>query len=294
MTPVDVFVRDTSLAKRPVPGALVRIYAEDGRVLWTESRTDDQGRAGFLLPEGLRYQARFFCASYGFQNPQFFVVTAGETNAFDVTADVLEVDMPTDPRLCHVRGVFRDSAGRRRAGISLELVPQFSTLWVDGTLVLADRIRVLSGPDGVVLVPLLRFGKYDVEVGGFEGYARAIAVPDAPTANLIDLLFPVVDRVVFLPAGPYTLSLSSSPERVVIPTVVWSDGREVVGSAPDDVQYGSSDPSVLAVLLTPLNLTLRALGPGTAAVTVRRRDSRTVRLPDPGLALTPMTVEVLP
>jgi hypothetical protein len=59
-----------------------------------------------------------------------------------------------------------------------------------------------------------------------------------------------------------------------------------------DVFWGSSDISVLAILLAGGVITLRGIGPGTASLTAVRADQSIVRIPDVPIRGLPPAITV--
>jgi hypothetical protein len=133
---------------------------------------------------------------------------------------------------------------------------------------------------GYFEIDLVRFGQYDVTVEGFEDQQRCITIPDYPSSNLPDLLFPVIDRVELDPPGPYNIGIGVANEIQVTPTVWDSSGRQLPGTALVDVMWRSSDTNVLGVEVTSEKVILRGLAPGAAQLQALRADSSIIRIPN--------------
>src|SRR5580692_9043562 len=108
--PVDVFLQDTSPQKNPIVGAICRVYSQDAKIFYTQVATDSSGHAGFLLPDSLTYQVRFFQFGVSFKNPWYMQVvpeTTPNPNTFTICAELCTPPVPADPRLCTAFGYFR-------------------------------------------------------------------------------------------------------------------------------------------------------------------------------------------
>lgn len=289
--PVDFVVKDSSPLHNPVEAVLVKVFSEDGRLVFDQSQTDASGHVGFLLASGFTYQARFFKRNVSFTNPRLFeVLAAPETNLFDIPAQIATPPAPTDPRLCTAYGYFRTGTGAPASGVDVHFIPKFKPLLLDGSAVLTERAIIRTDDAGYGQINLIRLGQYDVTVQGFEDYTQKITVPDAPNVNLPDLLFPVVASVAFDPPAPYALAVGA--ELVLSPTVVATDGEVLGGTALGDVVWGSSDRAVLAVMPAGDKITLRGLAPGSASILATRADYSIIRYPDLPISGQPAMVTV--
>lgn len=288
---VDFYVKDTSPLGKPVVGAIVKIFSEDGRLVFTQTETDVVGHAGFLLASGFRYQARFYKRNVSFTNPLFFdALTALGANVFDVKAGISMPPTPNDRRLCTAYGYFRTLTGAEASGVGIHFIARFRPLLLDGAGILTEREIVRTDQEGYAQVNLIRLGQYDVTLQGFEDYTHKITVPDAPNVNLPDLLFPVVAAVSFEPGPPFVIPVGVDVQ--VTPTVVATDGEVLWGPAMDDVLWRSSDSNVLAVLPVGPKVTLRGLARGTANILVSRANYSIIRYPDLPIAGQPTPVVV--
>lgn len=287
----DIYV----LAERtgaPEVGVLVRVYDKAGKTLFTESVTGDDGRAGFLL-FSQEYSLRFYKFGVGFTQPQFIEVLSnpaipGKTaNAFNVSAAVLEPPLALDPRLCRASGYFRDVTGAPRPQLDIHFIGQFSPILLEGSLVMDERRQLKTDKQGFACIDLIRCANYLVTLEAYEDRPRTIRVPDAPSVNLPDLLFPVVDRVV-LPA----ISLAVNEEQQLQPQVIDSAGVPLPSPAGSDVTWTAEDPSVLYVAASTDYLLVKGLKVGSTTLTATRRDSTIIRVPDTDIAGVPVSVTV--
>jgi uncharacterized protein YjdB len=115
-----------------------------------------------------------------------------------------------------------------------------------------------------------------------------VVVPDLSSVNLVDLLFPIVDTVSYLPTS---VSLAVDASVDVVPTVLATDGRTLEGSGCDDVLFESDDPSVAIVAVQADKLVITGIAPGTTEITATRKDGTIVQIPAPS-DLASLTVTV--
>lgn len=293
---VDFYIKDTTPSRSPLAGVVVKVFSQDGRLVYAQSTTDADGHVGFLLQSGITYQTRFYKFQVGFTNPQFFTVLPaplppGQSNVFDVKAEVLVPPTPLDARLCTAYGYFRDITGAPQSNVDIHFIAQFNPVWLDGAAVLKERVIIRTDEKGYAQVNLIRNGQYSVTIQGEEDVLRTISVPDAPNVNLADLIFPVVEKIVLNPPGPYTIRVGQ--ELTVAVQVLASDGQNL-GTGRGDVMYASSNPDVLSYTCSPVALTLIGVAPGTAALQVTRTDQSIVHIPDAGIQGQPLVVTVRP
>jgi len=285
--PVDLYVTN---AGDPVSGVILRVYSQDGTVLYTQDVSDSVGHVGFLLPSEMSpFQCRFYKASFTFENPLYITISETDPNTFDVEAETVELPMPSDIRLCAAFGFFRDITGRPLRGARIHFVPCFLPLTLDGSLVTTGNVTVTTDEQGYAKVELLRNGQYIATIYGQEDYVRKVSVPDLTRISLPDLLLPLISEIVFTPALPATL-VAGGPDVVFDVSLLLTDGNAGIFA---DVAWSSSDPNVLAVLPAGDTLTLRPLSVGTAEVEAVRQDNSIIRIPDPGIVGVPVTVTVI-
>jgi hypothetical protein len=279
--PVELLVVDDTPSKSPVPAVVVRVFDERGVTFLTAGVTGEDGRAGLLLPAPASYQARFYRFQTVFRQPQRLDISLGpETNAFVIVAHVFSPPEAVDPRLCRSSGFFRDLSGAPTTNVAFHIFPKSHPTLIDQSAVLPGRLHVRTDKNGYAEVDLVRFARYEIVVEGFEDLQRIIEVPDRPSANLPDLLFPVVSEVRFEPAGPWSVGVGTTEELTVTPTVLASDGRELVGTALEDVLWSTLHPSIAVVIPSNERLVLRGLQPGVTELVVSRKDASVIQIPD--------------
>lgn len=288
--PVDFFVLDTSPGRVPVSGAYVKVLSADGKLVYSAGSTDADGHVGFLLPSDIPFQMRAYKFATSFKQPLLFtVLSAPQTNTFDVSASTVAPPTPNDARLCTAFGYFRDITGAPHAGVEIHVIGQFNPVWVEGAGVLKERVILRTDDAGYVQVNLFRNAKYDVVIQGEEDLVRHIAVPDAPNVNLVDLIFPIVKEVICTPPGPYALAVG---EELAVGLRIIGSGGEDLGMGFGDVMYSTSDGNVLNYTVSAVGLTLVGVGPGTASINIKRADLSIVHIPDPGVSGQPLVATV--
>lgn len=286
---VDVYVLDDTALHSPVSGMLVRVFDSTGTTFFAQDTTDVDGRVGFTL-WSQQYTLRFYKEGAQVRQPQVMDVVEGGTNTFDAYATVFVHPISNDPRLCRCSGFFRDITGAPHPWLGMYFLGQFSPILLEGAAVLSERRSIRTNEAGYACIDLIRGACYEATIEGFEDTQRQVAVPDSPSANLPDMLFPVVEEVTFDTLGPYLLSVGGTLE--LTPTVLTSTGIPLVGTASSDVQWLSSDDSILAVAVTDTTLVLTALAVGTAELQVRRLDQSIIRIPLTEVQGVPQTVVV--
>lgn len=293
---VNVYVLDDTNLHSPVANVVVRLFDSADAAFITQAITDVNGRAAFTLAVPAVYCARFFKDKVSIRQPQRIVTATpgpGILNDFDVYAHVYAPPEAVDPRLCCCSGYFKRPDNSPAVGHDLDIIPQFDPLLVDGNAMLTERLHARTDQDGYAQVNLVRFGQYQVTVEGLEDQQRVITVPDAPSVNLPDLLFPVVERIEFDPPGPWTLVVGDLNDFVVKVKVYTSDGRVLPGSAIQDVRWATADSTCAIVLPTSENITLRGLAAGTTELVPSRWDTSIVRIPNTPIQGAPVSIDVV-
>lgn len=297
-------VRVRVLTDDPVPEAvedvIIRIFDENTEYV-TQAVTGSDGWADVTLngdDPGIEYQLRFYLVGGSFEQPQMIEVFSPAsasptgTNDFGVSAHLRTLPEAVDPRLCRasVRVLWPD--GRPKVGADAHFIPLFSPVMTYGEVVLAERVTTRSDRNGLLLVDLFRDCCYEATVEGHENIQRQIHVPDRPSVNLGDLLFPIVTEVEFTPAPAPDYTVPVGGSLLLVPTVRTSDHRELVGVAPEDVEYVIDDITVAAVqVFSQTQIVLRGVAAGTTTLRMVRRDTSIRRMPDAQVG-TPVTVNV--
>jgi len=271
-------------------GVVVRIYDEDNKTIITTLTSDADGKVQLLLPPGT-YSIRSYRYQAAFQNNTKFVVACNVPNVFDVYGRAFQPPESTDPRLCRVSGFFRTPSGAPAPNLDLRFAPQFKPILLDSFAVISERVSTRTNDKGYVELDLIRCASYDVNVQGMEGIYRSIDVPDGPSANLPDLLFPYVSAIELLEAPPTTLQVGAV---LAIPVrIKRSDGNYFPDARTASVSVYSESPFVLRSVLGESVLCFEALSVGTARILGRRDDTGIVVIPERPLQGVPFTIEVV-
>jgi hypothetical protein len=291
---VSVYVVDDTPLKKPIEGVLVRVYNATNTAFHTQQATDADGHAGFTLFTGT-YNLRFFKFGVQVRQPQIIEVTVPPygtplVNSFEVAATVFLHPVANDPRLCRASGFFRDVTGAPEPWVDIHIIGNFNPILLEGSAVLNERRALRTDKDGFACVDLIRCATYMVTIQGLEDTQRCIAVPDAPSVNLPDLLFPVVQAVSFDSPGPYTMKKGAS--ITLKPTVIGTNGVPLVGTASKDVLWTSSDDSIFVLDVGADTLTLAGKKVGVAELRASRRDTSIIRIPNTPIEGVPQSVSV--
>lgn len=289
MESVTITVLDDSPGSPPVPGVAVRIFDAAGSIFVTGGTTSSAGVFASMLPAGT-YQARFFRQQFSVQQPQQLVVEADRVNDFQVSGHAYRPPEATHPRLCRCSGFFLRPDGTPAAGHELHLHPIFDPLLFEGSAMMTSHLALSTDRQGYMSIDLVRGGRYSIAVEGMLDYHRVISVPDQPSANLPDLLFPVVARVVLEEEGPFALTVGTDYS---VGVQVWlSDGSMLPDHAADHVRWSTNDPNVAVVLPAGGRLTLRGFKPGETELLATRTDRSIVRIPDTPIEGVPLAITV--
>jgi len=219
------------------------------------------------------------------------------SNGFTVRGQTFTRPVAADPRLCRASGFFRDVSGRPLANLDLHFIglcqndaqAPMSPMIVDGDAVLqGGELVTRTDANGYLQIDLYRTADYGVLMQGFETDLRSIKVPDAPSVNLVELLFPVVTSIEFSP-DPLTLSVNDVVDVDV--TVLSTDGQ-VVDISKEDLLFKSSDSGVASVQVIDSKLRVVGVAAGTAEITAERADQSIVTIPEEPTTYAPLSVTV--
>lgn len=293
---VTILCTDDDPAKTPVSGVVVRVFDSSGTSFLMQGVTDAVGKVNFNLLAPVSYQVRFFKPKYSiFATQNLNVISAPvapDTNEFEVVGHVFKPPEAVHPRLCRCSGFFLRPNGAPAPNHDIHFIAKFDPLLFEGDAMLTERVHGRTDQRGYFETDLVRCGKYDVTVEGFEDRLRCVTVPDYPSANLPDLLFPVVDRVELDPPGPYGIGIGLAQQVELTPTVWTSSGLQLTGTALYDVLWRVADPTVACVEATSTKLVLRGLAPGATELLALRADRSIIRIPNTPIAGVPVAITV--
>jgi hypothetical protein len=305
---VTISITDQDAAA--LDGVLVRVYSALD-VFQQEGTTGavTTGQIQFVMNgelAGVTYRLRFLQVGTSIVSPQDISVTspANPTNTFAVVAQTHTLSTATDPDLCRISGDIVDGGGNLLEGVHLffrnRLEPPDPQLLGSSLTtrraVLGEKVTIITDSAGHVQFDLIRDAEYDVILAGQEDSLGYIVVPDAASALLANLLYPVVSNIVYLPVSP--LALSVDDVQAVTLTFTYSSGVTRYDGVPP-VTYVSDDVLVATATLEGSDqsdavLTVTALAVGTAILTPTRTFSEGDEIiARPALAALPtLTVNV--
>jgi len=291
---VRVQVLDDTTAQAGIPGVIVRFFDATNTNIITQATTDAAGGVDVTLVAPGDYYVRFYNDKVVIKQPQLLQVLQAppDGNYFLASGHVYAPPEALNARMCCCSGFFRRPDNAPAVNHDIHFIPKFDPLLLEGNAMLTERVCARTDSRGYVQVELVRFGQYEVTVEGLEDQQRVITIPDAPSVNLPDLLFSVVDRIEFDPPGPWNIGIGVLNDFVITPTVYTSDGRVLPGTAMQDVQWAVSDPSVAAVLPADKTIVLRGMAPGSTTLVPTRWDNSIVRIPNPPIQDTPVAINV--
>jgi len=303
----------------PILGVLVRVYDATGTTFITQDYTVDVGgdAVAEVTLDGdnppIQYTIRMskdgvaFDGSVGndSKSPQLIEIysppAAAPTgkNDFDIQGQTFTRPTSTNPRLCRCSGFFKDATGQPLVGLDMSFINQFRPAVVDGEAVLGAKVDVRSDEDGYIELDLYRGACYLVMVQSIEAaiaddtgaivFPREVVVPNQASANLVDLLLPIVSEIVF---DPTPVSVAAGDTQEVTTVVTASDGRVLTGTACEDVIYATDDESVATVAVDQDKLVVRGVSAGTTNLTAVRKDQTIVSIPDAGITGSPLAITV--
>jgi hypothetical protein len=312
---VKFFVIDQN--SDPILGVLVRIFDITGTTFITQDTTVDVGgdAVAEVTLDGddppIQYTIRVSKTGVAFdgslgdisKSPQSIDVWTPPANSptgkndFDLKGETFTRPVATDPRLCRCSGFFKDGAGRPLANLDLYFVNQFRPAIVDDNAVLGEKLQGRTDADGYFETDLYRGGIYEVYIQSVQAataddggaFTRELHVPDQSSANLVTLLFPIVGEVEWTPAS---VSVAVDATLDLVPLVKGTDGRELTGTALEDVEYEVADTDIATISVEADKIVVTGKSAGSTELTVTRKDQTIVVIPDPGITGSPLAITV--
>jgi len=300
----------------PIVGVLIRVYDAAGAVFQTQQYTDVNGVAEIdglagnnpAIPYTIRMSktGAAFDGSLGSASKTPLLITVFSPpsavpggNSFDIKGETFVRPVSPDLRLCRCSGFFKDITGKPLPGLEIKFINEFGPSVVDGNAVMGEGIYFKTDQYGYGCIDLYRNGQYMAWVAGVQaadgnsehalGFPRNMVIPDQGSANLVNLLFPIVSNVDVSP-NPIALALNQAVNPSVVVTA--DDGRTLVGTACEDVYYDVLDKSVAGISVTMDNLFLVGVNPGTTQLTAVRKDQSIVKIPSNNLLSAPVIIIV--
>lgn len=309
LVPVDIFVSTDFIIPVPIADVTVGIYDYSTWNLIEMAQTDSNGRVGFQLNgslDGTTYEVRLTKLGVIFGYPKAIQVfdPPVTTNKFDVSGTSTDRPIATDPRICRCTARLVDFGNRPSANALVRIsslpeagmqVPKI----VDGNLVNTDSIELHTDKTGKITADLFRGGEYLIVISGEDDRTWNFVVPDRPSANLIDLVFPYPTALVWdegtAPANSVSVVVG---QQLVVPFSLYFSDYQV---ATDQVQKWltlmNSSELVMDLKLysgSPTAAVITGLQPGTATVSTTTSPILPTRVPSPSITAPTLTVTVLP
>uniref|UniRef100_A0A7C3SN92 Uncharacterized protein n=1 Tax=Dictyoglomus turgidum TaxID=513050 RepID=A0A7C3SN92_9BACT len=261
---------------QPIPLVTIRIFDSSDNFV-TYAVTDDSGIAETTLDgnsDGISYILRLFKVGVAFETNRIKVYSppVSPGNSFKIIGNTEAVNSPTDPRLCRCYGFLRKGDGSMfKADIRFHLI---SPDIVDGCGLFGRDFTVIGNSNGYFSIDLFRGGTYLVQISN--DTFRSITVPDLPTANIADVIYPVISQVTYDPEPPYNLGVGEVLE--ITPSITLSSGLSYSWT-PDEVVWRSLDPTIVYVE-TGKTIMLRGIKTGSTQVKIDVKDTGIRKIPD--------------
>lgn len=294
-TPVRITVLSDDASPVPVVGVVIDFY-DTGGVFQTEGTTDSNGQVFVSLPDA-SYDLLFFQRGTSIlpKQPQRIVVDHLLINHFQVTAHVRTMTESMDPALCRISGYLLGPGGQPVTDQRLVFNVQADVLIAYGTLVSPNSfMRVQPDSTGFFQFDLLRnvtysafFELLDTAVLGQSPYKAVVLVPNLPSMDLTDILFPLpINSVFSAPTINLLLANQANPDTSITLTTTYSDAsvRTQPVAPPASLSLSVSDPTIVSASLSPdgTTISLSPLKVGVATITVTRViNTQAVWLPAP-------------
>lgn len=291
---VEIFVKTTDPSPANIEGVNIGIFDPTTFQVMAMGVTDEDGRAAFLLmgsaDPGATYEVRAYKLGVIFRNPFRIDVLAplaeGEVNQFDLTGTPSTLPVSSDPKCCRCTGLFVNFANRPVAGVSVrisQLVDEPTPKVVGGNTVAVQVMTFQTNANGYLSIDLLRTGRYLVMIGSDEETAIEILVPDRPSVNLTDLLYPF----------PISLSWDEEASEDNAPSLEVGETREIpfeilfTNGETKTTQLGRyvdiliGDPDIVDASISDGKLVLVGKAAGSTTATPERRELKPERNPLP-------------
>ena len=283
-----ISVKDTQVVPVAVDDVLVKVYDADG-VFVTSGSTgegaNEDGEVEFELTgseDGTSYTLRFRKDGASITNPQAISVTdpADPSNIFDVTAELHTLPTADDANMCRCSGYFVDASGAAIEDLRIlfRVKPEIPEPQILGSgnsakgIVGGHTVVALTDSSGYVQLDLPRDGEFDAVVGGQENERLHVVVPDAASASLVHLLWPIISNIVYDPVSPAAVATGETTDVGL--ALTWSSGVTKFTGAPP-MEYTSSDNDVATASVSGTDqddatLTIRGVSAGQATLTPTR------------------------
>jgi len=254
---------------------IARVAVFQGGALVTFQDTDALGVADFLLEEG-DYVVRILLTTGAYEASTPYAMTVGaDVNDFEITVTKVVFPAVSNPHLCLCGGYVTYQSSDQMV-FELQQGDEFGFRESSLTDIHFPVSTVLRCESSVPTIAELPRGvRYRVVVHRLPSWE--IIVPDAASAALQDVLFPLLDTLLMASS---TLSLEVGDEEEVAYTERYLSGLvldpaedsslidQVLSEAAETigVEFVSSDDSVATVTKGAGIITIKGVGAGTAVI----------------------------
>lgn len=264
---VNIKVLDKK-TREPLPRVVVRALLAN-YVTFATNITNDDGVAAFLLAENQTYQIRMLCSDALSTPPLRLVLPEGDAPVeLEALLEIMGEHASPDPDLCVVYGSIAGPDGsplRDGVHIRVQGVPEGQVVRRGtGYLFLAGTSKLYKPHEGVFDIPLRRGATYDIQISLLEDQPFRVQAPLQGSIALDKLLWPYLERLI----GTWPTMLSEGAVSEVDVRILLSNGQELPADSVN-LEFVSSDPEVLTATYAYGKVTLRALQPGVATLTLK-------------------------
>jgi len=266
---VQVFVEDTG--NNPISDTYVALHDSVTKVRLQSGITDATGVVTFPAVDETSnsgvYQIRVklnYPGSITLGSVQSITVVAAGTNEFVVEVTPENLEVASSQHLCRCTGYFLDMTGAALPGVAIQFkehyLPVFETNSSGGTStrgIIPSTRAFETDTSGKVVVDLYRNAEYVVLLEGFEDGARYIKVPNAASANLVDIIFPYPNAVEWyesdvqiVPSSNPSVSLTVDVTKTLTYKVISRSGHLLL---PEEVKITSPSDDLIVAQSTDFN-----------------------------------------
>jgi hypothetical protein len=270
----------------PVENVTVKLYDSVGNFIVTAVTAAD-GVAYLGDRAGATYEIRLSPPApakiQGGNTRQNIIVSNDATLVFDVIVDNSTLPDADDTQFCRCSGTFLDGAGQPERGMVLLFgrVCGAPNVAVNGASVrgITDAtVRVETDSNGYASIDLLRGQRYQLRLGYFGDAVWDILVPDASSADLVDVCYPSPSIVEYRDAGTLqepvaapTASVAQGAALTLDLTTMHRSGYRVTGLSGVGLQADTGHWRVSASVVDH-QLVVNGLSPGDVVFTPVARD----------------------
>ena len=185
-------------------------------------------------------------------------------SSYTVVGTSVTSSTPDDPSLCRVTGYLRDIHGNALRGREITVRNLYTPAAVDETtLIMQEHQQVRSDSTGRVQFDVYQGATIRIELPGrLNEIVQEVVVPEAASIDLVGLVFPYVDTVVF---DDESYAADVDEQFTLDITGTLSNGEEASTSLTSAIEWEISDEDVIERVNTN---TFRALSAGTATITM--------------------------